>query len=69
MTVSIEIETVAESYAVVRALLEQRDWEQEHNQETAVQAIDNVLKQFEGTSTRVLLENHDDYTLEGEVDE
>lgn len=56
MTITIEIETVNQSYAVVQGLKERREWESEHNQEQMVDAIDDVLKQFEGTATgRALL--------------
>lgn len=63
MTMTVEIENVAQSYAVVSALLSKRKWEHEHEIETQVEAIDEILEQFEGTSTRTLLEQDENYEV------
>lgn len=72
MTVRLEIGTVLESYVVVEALLERRDVEESNNQDSAVEAIDGLLAQMEGTSSQILLDQHDGYECAslpiGEVD-
>lgn len=58
MTVTLEIETVLESYQVVEGLLERRERESDMDQTGAVRATDRLLAQLAGTgSYRALVDD------------
>jgi hypothetical protein len=60
MTKTIDVNTVLEQYELLAALKERKQSEKElGNDETTIQALDNIIEQFEGTTSyQVLIEDN-----------